>query len=29
MWYGYTIEAIYVALGTVLIPTVLGMLIYQ
>ena len=28
MWYGYTIEAIYIVLGTVLIPVVLGMLIY-
>ena len=28
MWYGYTFEAIYVVLGTVLIATVLGILIY-
>jgi hypothetical protein len=29
MWYGYTFEAIYVVLGTVLVPTVLGILIYH
>jgi hypothetical protein len=29
MWYGYTIEAIYVVLGTALIPIILAMLIYH
>jgi hypothetical protein len=29
MWYGYVFEAIYVVLGTALIPTILGMLIYH
>jgi hypothetical protein len=29
MWYGYAFEAVYVALGTVLIPTVLGILVYH
>jgi hypothetical protein len=28
MWYGYAIEAIYVVIGTMLIPVVLGMLFY-
>ena len=29
MWYGYAFEAIYVALGTLLVPAVLGILIYH
>jgi hypothetical protein len=29
MWYGYAFEAIYVALGTVLGVSVLGILIYH
>jgi hypothetical protein len=29
MWYGYALEAIYIVLGTVLIATVLGLLIYH
>jgi len=29
MWYGYAIEAIYIVLGTALIPIFLGVLIYQ
>jgi hypothetical protein len=29
MWYGYTIEAIYIMIGTVLAVTVVGMLIYN
>ena len=29
MWYGYTFEAIYIVLGTVLTATVLGILIYH
>ncbi len=29
MWYGYAFEAIYIVLGTVLIATVLGILIYH
>ena len=29
MWYGYAFEAVYVVLGTVLIPTVLGILVYH
>jgi hypothetical protein len=29
MWYGYTIEAIYIMLGTMLIASLLGMLIYH
>ena len=29
MWYGYTIEAIYTVLGTVLIAAVAGILIYH
>jgi hypothetical protein len=29
MWYGYTFEAIYIVLGTVLIATVLGILVYH
>ena len=29
MWYGYAIEAIYAVLGTVLIATVTGILIYH
>jgi hypothetical protein len=29
MWYGYAIEAIYIVLGTALIPIMLGVLIYQ
>jgi hypothetical protein len=29
MWYGYAIEAIYAALGTVLIAIVAGILIYH
>jgi hypothetical protein len=29
MWYGYALEAIYIVLGTVLMATVLGILIYH
>jgi hypothetical protein len=29
MWYGYAIEAIYIVLGTALMPIILGVLIYQ
>ena len=29
MWYGYAFEAIYIVLGTVLIATVLGILVYH
>ncbi len=29
MWYGYAFEAIYTVLGTVLMATVLGILIYH
>ena len=29
MWFGYTIEAIYIVLGTALIPIILAMLIYH
>ena len=29
MWYGYVFEAIYVVLGTALIPTILDMLIFH
>ena len=29
MWYGYTIEAIYIMIGTVLIATVGGILVYH
>jgi hypothetical protein len=29
MWYGYAFEAIYIVLGTVLMATVLGILIYH
>jgi hypothetical protein len=29
MWYGYAFEAIYIALGTVLIATVVGILVYH
>jgi len=29
MWYGYAFAAIYIVLGTVLIATVLGILIYH
>jgi hypothetical protein len=29
MWYGYAFEAIYVVLGTALLATVLGILIYH
>lgn len=29
MWYGYAIEAIYIVLGTALIPIIVGVLIYQ
>ena len=29
MWYGYAIEAIYIMIGTVLIATVVGILVYH
>jgi hypothetical protein len=29
MWYGYAIEAIYTVLGTVLVASVIGILIYH
>ena len=29
MWYGYAIEAIYIMIGTVLIATVAGILVYH
>jgi len=29
MWYGYTIEVIFVVLGTALIPIIFAMLIYH
>jgi len=29
MWYGYAIEATYIMIGTVLIGTVVGILIYH
>jgi len=29
MWYGYTIEAIYIVIGTVLVASVAGILIYH
>jgi hypothetical protein len=29
MWYGYAIEAIYIMIGTTLIATVAGILIYH
>jgi hypothetical protein len=29
MWYGYAFAAIYIVLGTVLIATILGILIYH
>jgi hypothetical protein len=29
MWYGYTIEAIYVVFGTALIPIIIAILIYH
>ncbi len=29
MWYGYTIEAIYIIIGTLLFASVVGILIYH
>ena len=29
MWYGYAFEAIYVVLGTVLVVSILGILVYH
>jgi hypothetical protein len=29
MWYGYATEAIYIVIGTVLIASVFGILVYQ
>jgi hypothetical protein len=29
MWYGYAFEAIYVVLGTVLIATIIGIIVYH
>jgi hypothetical protein len=29
MWYGYAFEAVYVVLGTILIATVVGIVVYH